>query len=178
MRCSIPFAPIFWLLLLPALSDCEKSTPPKTELEKLPPITSTGRFTFGCLVNGEAKVAGNTLDVPASYQFGMLQITGVVGEGTMAIHLYIDDTLIKPVPFTVTFDSFPHTHGVISYITDRGGCYGRTDGSSENTGSITITRFDHSNLIVSGIFNFELKLPGSCGSFTITEGRFDTQFTP
>lgn len=30
---------------------CKKNKP-KTELEKLPPITQTGANTFGCLVNG------------------------------------------------------------------------------------------------------------------------------
>src|SRR5690625_2377022 len=46
----------------------------KTELEKLPPPTQTGEFTFGCLVNGKAFVVTNSYRMTAIYQRGKLQI--------------------------------------------------------------------------------------------------------
>lgn len=50
---------------------------PKTELEKLPPLTQTGKNTFGYLVNGKAIVVTNTLKITAIYQQGNLQLGGV-----------------------------------------------------------------------------------------------------
>ena len=41
-------------ILLTGCEDCDDIINPKTELEKLPPATQTGKNTFGCLVNGRA----------------------------------------------------------------------------------------------------------------------------
>lgn len=61
------------LAILAGFSSCglfSDNDEPKTELEKLPPITQTGENTFGCLVNGEALVAPNTTQITAIYQGG------------------------------------------------------------------------------------------------------------
>src|SRR5258705_5883613 len=48
---------------LTLLPNCNKNQPkPKTELEKLPPATQTGAYTFGCLVNGKAWVPQSSVD--------------------------------------------------------------------------------------------------------------------
>jgi hypothetical protein len=49
---------------------------PKTELEKLPPITQEGKNTFGCLVNGTAFVVTNTSNMVTIYQGGSLELSG------------------------------------------------------------------------------------------------------
>lgn len=175
MKGYLPFTLIFFLFGLTG-SNCSQNGEPKTELEKLPPITSSGRYTFGCLVNGNAMVPDNTLDVPASYQFGMLQVTGRVS--TMAIHFYLDDSVIKPIPFTASFDGSGHARVSIGYFDDERQCHAETDGTAGKTGTITITRFDRINYIVSGTFSFVLEMPNGCPEFTVTEGRFDTQFIP
>ncbi len=47
------------VLLTFSFAQCKKHhPPPKTELEKLPPITQTGANTFGCLLNGVAFTPG------------------------------------------------------------------------------------------------------------------------
>ncbi len=56
---------ISFLLLVSfgGLCSCEliSNNEPKTELEKLPPITQEGKNTFGYLVNGEAIVVRNKI---------------------------------------------------------------------------------------------------------------------
>ena len=71
---------ILSLALIGCFSSCNlfssEDDEPKTELEKLPPLTTTGENTFGCLVNGEALVVTNTLEITAIYQGGVLQLGG------------------------------------------------------------------------------------------------------
>ena len=47
-----------------------------TELEKLPPLTTTGENTFGCLVNGEAYIVTSAYNLVAMYKQGVLLIGG------------------------------------------------------------------------------------------------------
>ena len=71
---------ISFLLLVSfgGLCSCEliSNNEPKTELEKLPSITQDGQNTFGCLVNGNAIVVTNTIEITAIYQQGNLQLGG------------------------------------------------------------------------------------------------------
>lgn len=71
---------ISFLLLVSfgGLCSCEliSNNEPKTELEKLPPITQEGKNTFGYLVNGEAIVVRNTMNITAIYQQDNLQLGG------------------------------------------------------------------------------------------------------
>src|ERR1035437_7369996 len=52
------FFRVAWPLLLFCFcfAQCKKQPIAKTELEKLPPITQTGAYTFGCLINGVAYI--------------------------------------------------------------------------------------------------------------------------
>ncbi len=169
---------IISLCLLVGLMNCDNGDQQVDERQKLPPITSTGKLTFGCLVNGKAKVAKRTLDITAYHQLGMLQVTGVVDDGLMVIYLYMDDSSIKPVPFTVSFDDVLHSQAGVSYANGTVSCRGQTEGTAGSTGSVTITRFDHINFIISGTFNFSVKMSGGCEAYSVTEGRFDTRFNP
>ena len=60
-------------------SSCKEDPPkPLTELEKLPPETKSGKYTFGCLINGKAFVTNSTVDSYAVFQQSILQITGEI----------------------------------------------------------------------------------------------------
>jgi len=65
---------ILSLALIGCFSSCNLFSPeddePKTELDKLPPPTTTGENTFGYLLNEEAIVITNSLNVSAIYQGG------------------------------------------------------------------------------------------------------------
>lgn len=63
-------------------ASCKKNKPPKTELEKLPPITQNGANTFGCLLNGVAYTPGGPgigwvlkVQYDPTFQGGVLDIT-------------------------------------------------------------------------------------------------------
>ena len=59
------------LITLPLLAaGCKDDEPEVAPIDQLPPATRTGAYTFGCLVNGEARVAENTNDIGAIYQGG------------------------------------------------------------------------------------------------------------
>ena len=163
------------VLLLMGISDCKQVAPePKTELEKLPPATQQGKYTFGCLVNGKAMVPDNTLDVVAIYQLGSLVILGRTQNNgvSQAIVFLIEDSMISEKTYQLD-----DTLRTVRYVyTDiKISCDHNTDGSLDNTGILTITKFDWTNLIVSGTFSITVSPPG-CPKYVITEGRFDLKF--
>ena len=53
--------------------DDDDSTNP---IDELPHLTTTGENTFGCLVNENALVVSNTVEITAIYQGGVLQLGG------------------------------------------------------------------------------------------------------
>ncbi len=73
------------LLLAFSFAQCKKNhPPPKTELEKLPPITQTGANTFGCLLNGVAWIPKDNygqatfkLDADPTFQDGVFGVTAI-----------------------------------------------------------------------------------------------------
>lgn len=166
------------ILLIMGISDChEKEPQPKTELEKLPPITQEGKYTFGCLVNGKAMVPDNTLDVSATHQLGSLVVLGrVQNDGiSQALVFYIESSNISEKSYSLD-DKLRSTVRYV-YSDKNIKCDHNTDGAFENTGVLIITKLDPIKLIISGTFSLVITPPG-CQKFTITDGRFDLKFIP
>ncbi len=89
---------ISFLLLVSfgGLCSCEliSNNEPKTELEKLPPITQEGKNTFGYLVNGEAIVVRNTMNITAIYQQdNLMEVKKESGKFTVNIFIPLQKTL-------------------------------------------------------------------------------------
>ena len=83
---------IAMVLIIMGISDCNQVAPkPKTEVEKLPPATQQGKYTFGCLVNGKAFVTRTTLDVYAFYQSGVMSIGGQRDDTDQSVFFSIND---------------------------------------------------------------------------------------
>lgn len=161
------------LLLLLTLLHCDKDE--LTELEKLPPATHSGLYTFGCLVDGKAWVTEWTGDAPTYYQTGTLFIyagnrilksfIGIhiydlnLGEReyqlTESIHIYDNDAFYNDVSM------------VCEYFTTK-----------TYKGSVTITHLDKSKFIVSGTFEFEAWSADCNKVVKITDGRFDLHYAP
>ena len=49
--------------------------------------------------------------------------------------------------------------------------------SYENSGKVTITKYDFANRIVSGVFNAKLRLKDGTKEIEITNGRFDIKWS-
>ena len=171
------------LLLLIGCHSCQLlDTPlPKTELEKLPPATQEGKGTFGCLVNGKAWFTKSYTAATGDYQLGSLSFGGTIYEPFQNMHINLSDQINLPVLGTGTYDlvpTAPYDPWVVFYVSLS--CfYGGLSSNRGDTidGKLTITKFDKSNYIVSGLFEFTLVHQG-CDTLKITDGRFDMEYAP
>lgn len=162
-----------------SLSCCKKDDENLTPLEQLPPATQTGEQTFGCLISGEAfipdKFGSGT--PRAFYQLVNGKYTFVVssskGGGELLTAIGIGGIEINPLKednFDLTEEKLGNTFGKIitgidNYTT-----------SSNNPGSLNITRFDNESFIMSGTFEFTVK-DNDNNEIKITDGRFDLKYT-
>jgi hypothetical protein len=165
-------------------SQCKKTNIeiPKTELEKLPPITQTGANTFGCLVNGKAWVAQrNDCSVFCDASFKILY-DGINGGNLSIKALLIDQSSGINQGISLGFDSTnfktkfiynQSTSQSIGFTFINNYVYTRSwDSLVTCTGLINLTKYDLQNGIVSGTFEFSLAKPNS-ETILVTDGRFD-----
>jgi hypothetical protein len=64
------------------------------------------------------------------------------------------------------------THQVVSFTDNKGCSLNGNDAAVLRSGILTITKFDLTNRILSGTFQFTLFKAG-CDSIKVTQGRFD-----
>jgi hypothetical protein len=176
---------IFILLLTTfTLSCCNKDDDkPQTELEKLPPATQTGEQTVGWLINGVAFVPPSfgTNAPNAFYQFvGGSYTLSISGRRADSSNLKgviigcIDMPIIQETTYSLKEKTAHNYYG--SYLIG-GGIYGEFNSTNIESGTLTITRFDPTNFIISGTFSFTAKEINTGETVEITEGRFDMQYT-
>ena len=167
------------VLLLCLFASCKK------EVNELPPATETGAHTFGAKVNGEFWVPQGFGPIPANdkleamiYPNGDLRIkaknfasspnetefeifiTGVTTTGT-----YLLNSNVSYPTFSASYGYFVKRKFTPEdeWLTNTG-----------VTGSVTITKLDLVNRIVSGTFQFNaasIYTPSQI--LSVTEGRFD-----
>ncbi|MBL0294048.1 MAG: hypothetical protein IPQ04_07235 [Saprospiraceae bacterium] len=165
---------IFFSILL--LASCKKEKMP----DALPPITTEGKGTFGCKINGEIWIPktqdeflGNNFDLVAIYEEDLpkrisMGASKKYGDFKQEFSIYIYqpitigvlDTNIISMRFidvNVSFEPYEITR------------------YKQHT-NFNIKRFDISNRIVSGTFEGLLVKPITKDSIKITEGRFDVRF--
>ncbi len=167
-----------------ALSCCNKDDyKPKTELEKLPQATQTGAQTFGCLIDGKAfvppKFGSNAPN--AFYQFVggayTLSIYGGTSGGPNLKGINIG-CLDMPLIQQSTYElKEALTNNYFGRYSIGGGITYSGTSTTELPGTLTITRFDPANFIISGTFSFKAKEIYTGETVEITEGRFDMQYT-
>ena len=167
-------------------SQCKKNktNPPLTELEKLPPITQTGANTFGCLVDGVAWLPNGRkpqnggsniqLYVDPTFQGGAFYVTGhqynnfqskiSFGSGGCTTGGLFDISL----PFqSISYNRFNNTVNTCEFSSFDIGTYRK--------GFFNISRYDLSTGIFSGTFEFTIKSQGCGDTIKITNGRFDVK---
>lgn len=158
----------------------------KKEVTELPPATQTGANTFGCKIDGtfwvpsgfgvvptapilEARGAGDAIWVnarnfsssPTETEFE-IYVKGITGPGTYSLNTTLNG------PNTIASYAY-YVHRKINpdneWMT-----------SDQYTGTVTITRFDTANLIVSGTFEFHaINLYNAPQPISVTDGRFDVK---
>ena len=151
---------------LTSLSDCERDEP-KTELEKLPPITQEGKNTFGCLVNGKAWVTKTSIDAAAVYQQGILQVDAMVQSKSF----FQSQFFLIRYPKEGSFMLNDTVNSRIFMIDSNTRCEYITD-DLNGSGTLSISKFDLQKKVVSGVFEFSVR-QSTCEELIVTNGRFD-----
>lgn len=172
-KLSIALALIALILLL----SCDDDINP--ELEKLPPATQIGANTCGCLVNGKAWVS----ELPKPDTMGrVFSIGGYTN--WFAIPFKSGDTL----SITSRLWPEPRVTGIIHDVKrNNGWAFAKTlngnyhsSVSSQSNVSITFSKYDITNFIMSGSFYMKLHPADSLKDqqpvLEFTNCRFDFQF--
>ncbi len=171
------------ILFLLFMSGCElfKSA---DKTDQLPPATQEGKNTFGCLVNGKVwlpKGNNGTANLDASYDPNF-QGASIFDLSAYKINTDIDRQYFYLFATNVTtggsYDLSSVQLGTITFdysyesSTD---CNYNRDSVVFRTGTLTISKFDLGQGIISGKFLGVLARP-NCDTLKITEGRFDMKF--
>ncbi len=165
------------LLPLMALISCKKN------VDELPPASQTGANTFGAKVNGNLWAPQGFAGIPASnileaHIFGNVVVIKAQNFASSPNETEFDMTIfdvtgpgVYPLNTNVT-----HPNGTSSYAYYVKRNFTPEDEwitSSSHTGTVTITKFDAVNKIVSGTFEFSAGSLYNAGILAVTEGRFD-----
>ena len=169
------FKPIFFFILFCPLlaSQCEK--PPEDFEEKLPAITTEGKNTFGCRVNGEIWIPWIEFDLFDNHT--TVSYHAPTGGVNISTKKKIDDLdLFQAISFSST-----DVKGIGEHE------YNRADYRDYDTAFCESYRFEHDtilgnkfnilkldteNHIISGTFEFTA-INDECDPVVITDGRFD-----
>ena len=158
------------------MAGCKKNKP-KTELEKLPPITRTGANTLGCLINGVAWIPKDNygqatfkLDVDPSLGNGIFVLSASQFQESNLMSFAFGSVGCKEMgEFNLSAKE-----QVFSYSNPKILC--SFDNNSANvyvSGSFIITKYDLINRIFSGTFEFTLYNQNCGDTLYFTNGRFD-----
>jgi hypothetical protein len=175
-----PFLIIAGCLILSFFNSCNKD---------LPPATTTGANTFGCLINGQIfspKISSLTGLRPINCGLSSLNDTLIFSVyGTREYET--GNVLTIGFEFIGVNPQQGDTYNLRSIKYGEGGGFYKslafsgneyfTTSDTTTTGQLTLTRFDLTNRIASGNFSFNVIDSTTSDTIKITEGRFDSQFT-
>ena len=168
---------------------------PDRESPGLPPITSEGKNTFACKINGEVFVAdGSGTDTPNRGIYAVLESNGDTlgnilpldscdliiraSNGSQSVFIYVNHYLYESRHYlnrtTLEYPAIvnPENYGRIfrsghNFITN-----------SVDTGSVYISRWDKKNRIIAGTFQFHAKnYIDKTDIVEVAEGRFDLDYS-
>ncbi len=178
MKTIFQYLTLFLLVLHSvACSDDDDRAP----IDQLPPVTQTGEQTFGCLINKETFIADRSgPERPrAFYQFvnGAFTLGISAGKNTSPLESIsiagIDVESLEEITYSLVDEEPGKFNGRYKL---GGGLTLRAVSSSDNPGTLTITKFDQENGIIAGTFEFTV-LDNDGNEINITNGRFDMRYT-
>ena len=175
----------FIIMLCFCFAQCKKTKDiPKTELEKLPPITQTGANTFGCLVDGVAWLPNGTkpqnggpniqVYVDPTFQGGRFNVTGHQYNGLDSDLGFGSGTCTSSGTYNI--DNIRQVLSYYKRINNNTVCiYNSSDSGVYKSGFFVLTKYDLVNGIFSGTFDFIIKSQACGDTIRITNGRFDVK---
>lgn len=163
------------------LASCKKTA------DALPEATQTGANTFGLKLDGQfwlpQKFAGINAPILKAQLSGSSQNDLIITAQNFAsepteteFQLYIKNiTSAGAYQLNQNTDIFPGASGSYAYYVKRKiNPLNEWITNTQYTGSVTITKWDLPNLIVSGTFEFKAgSMDSSATPITVTDGRFD-----
>ena len=185
-----PYFLMLALFLLILITACHKTNyNGSNNTNDLPPATTKGANTFGCLVNGKVFVPYNS-SILYRKLINVSCFPAINGNGftffiTAEYHLdneikdvsiATDSAVIKGVG-TYNLGSENSSDSLFGGYSDYGNNVGILDYKTDSvhSGQLIITRFDSTMRIVSGTFAFDC-FNKDAGIVHVTQGRFDVTF--
>ncbi len=168
------------ILTIFCFAKCEKE---KLDFNGLPAATKEGKNTLGFLLNGQPwtpkgynGTANFSIDFDPGLRNGIFSISAykiITNNDRSYFGIGVNDSIniIKP-PKTYSIGN-NSLYGI--YFSDNNCTLDYFDNTIRRTGTLTITKLDRVNRIISGNFNATLSKNG-CTTISITEGRFDMKF--
>ena len=182
------------------LNSCTKDSANVTPADTLPPITTIGANTAGCIINGKIIIPKNGqnptsgqivngLDVHRGVNFDnspfgndhfAIDFANLQDKGqSYWIYVHLNSVVNGVGNYTVgqsnaEFWSFASNNPQILVRETLNGVSGKTFLSRPNSGTIVITRFDYQNKVISGTFSATLfNQINTTESIQVKDGRFD-----
>lgn len=173
---------IFGLIICPVVWSCSKNNTgnPNT----LPTPTETGADVMACYLDSATWVINNNEQVTGQFNFGQgtndtFSIGGWPLPGKthfLAIH-FLQLIIFNHFQVGVPYAANDSLHILFEYSPDST-CQGAirdVPNLTANSGTVTVTKFDYNNRIISGVFNAKFAIPG-CDTVTLKDGWFDFKF--
>jgi hypothetical protein len=170
---------LFLLSIMSFYAGCKEDDDPIAPIDQLPPLTTTGENTFGCLVNGEALVTKSTTKAGAIIQGGGLQLFGTLENKQVDKAISIRLIEIPVIKSYILNNTLPARAEYRDQIIN---CSYETN--ADVIGFLTIKFIDTDNFIISGTFEFDAVLNqmdsgvGCQDTVRVTNGRFDIKYIP
>jgi len=155
-------------------------------IEQLPPQTTVGANTAGCLVNGEVLIPKGSNNGPAilrcqyakrgdEYTFGLFILNNEVTP-TKAVRILFSQNYPLPINSSIPLE-IPNVENSSwgDYFVN--GSFLTYSTSSEFKGELFITSINESTLQISGTFTFTA-INDQGETVEITDGRFDMRYIP
>ena len=192
------------LLFIVSLNSCTKSNDTETiAQDQLPPITTIGANTAGCLINGKVLIPKNgSQAIGGSPLYGLTTGVGInffepiIGDDYRFIwlqnykdndgydiYLHFNDMTLGMGDYTIGQSNgekfiLASNNPQIILQTHYNVVPSKKYISNVNSGTIKVTRFDYPNGIYSGIFNCTLyNVNNPSEKIQVTDGRFDIKIS-
>ncbi|GAA0188655.1 hypothetical protein GCM10009122_47660 [Fulvivirga kasyanovii] len=160
----------FLVVLVICLSACQED-------DELPPVTSEGKNTFGCLVNGKLWLPKGSFNVPgtsADYASNFF-LTISAGNNTTnsGFSFIVYDPVLVDHLYNLTDTTSIKAYYQNKFDDDKYACI--YEDYHVLNGSLEITKFNLQNQhkVLSGTFEFTTYNPDCGDTIKVTEGRFD-----
>ncbi len=158
------------LLFLTALSCLSLFCKKESELDKLPPATTTGMQTLGCLINGKAFTGnGHSKLFRGIYHDAMIEMEMENEMGDL--YFRTEGIITKPGDYVIPYNQ-PSQH-VFAYK-----WHYESDATPNGFAFLRITRLDSIQHYIAGQFDFTLFNSSGTASVHVSNGRFDLKYAP